>query len=487
MTVRVGHTAQKPAFPILAHEVLQDGQTRRNVRHATNVIRNKRALRVAEMPDWEDLRTAGHAIKTHTLHHLPHYLEMFERNCIAAGGHVHWARDADEANSIAIDLIQRAAKAYAISSPEVIKVKTMTSDEIGMNTALEAKGITPWETDLADMIVQMGKDEPSHIVVPALHKNRHQVRELFLENMGLTELGTEAEDLTAAARHYLRKKFLEVGIGISGANFAIAETGSVCVVESEGNGRMCVTMPRTLITLVGIEKVIPKFDDLEVFLQLLPRSATGERMNPYNSIWTGTTAGDGPEEFHVILLDNGRTRMMANVRERETLNCIRCGACLNACPVYRETGGHAYGSIYSGPIGAILSPQLNDMKHSRSLPYASSLCGACYEVCPVKINIPETLIHLRGKIVASDQQSIGGMFSQENVGMKMAAHLFEHPKQYEAAQRLARSGQGLFEKDGKLVNLPGMAAGWTQFRDLRPLPQQSFREWWKKNHKDGHV
>ena len=204
-------------------------------------------------------------------------------------------------------------------------------------------------------------------------------------------------------------------------------------------------------------------------------------MNPYNSIWAGTTAQDGPEEFHVIMLDNGRTRMMANVRERETLNCIRCGACLNACPVYRETGGHAYGSIYSGPIGAILSPQLNGMKHSRSLPYASSLCGACYEVCPVKINIPETLIHLRGKVVASDQQSIAGKFTQESMGMKMAAHLFKHPKQYEAAQRMARTGQAMFEKDGKLVNLPGMAAGWTQFRDLRALPNQTFREWWKKN------
>ena len=486
MSVRVGHTAEKPPFPILAHDILQDDQTRRNVRHATNVIRNKRALRVDEMPDWQDLRTAGHAIKTHTLLHLPHYLEMFERNCIAAGGQVHWARDADEANAIAIRLIlaanrRAAAKKQATAHPEVIKVKTMTSDEIGMNAALEKNNITPWETDLADMIVQMGKDEPSHIVVPALHKNRHQVRELFLENMKLTELGTEAEDLTAAARHYLRKKFLEVGIGVSGANFAIAETGGVVVVESEGNGRMCVTMPRTLITLVGIEKVIPKFDDLEVFLQLLPRSATGERMNPYNSIWTGTTANDGPQEFHVILLDNGRTRMLANVRERETLNCIRCGACLNACPVYRETGGHAYGSIYSGPIGAILSPQLNGMKHSRSLPYASSLCGACYEVCPVKINIPETLIHLRGKIVAADQHSITGKFSQESMGMKMAAHLFEHPRQYEAAQRAARMGQGMFEKDGKLVNLPGMAGGWTQFRDLRALPNQTFREWWKKN------
>ena len=502
MSVRVGHTAEKPAFPILAHELLQDDQTRRNVRHATNVIRNKRALRVEEMPDWEQLRTTAHAIKTHTLLHLPHYLQQFERNCIAAGGQVHWARDADEANRIAIDLIQQTVGAGAlrplsttpgnqgasapVSRPEVIKVKTMTSDEIGMNAALEKHGITPWETDLADMIVQMAKDEPSHIVVPALHKNRHQVRELFLEHMKLSQLGSEAEDLTAAARLYLRKKFLEVGVGVSGANFAIAETGSVCVVESEGNGRMCVTMPKTLITLIGIEKVIPKFDDLEVFLQLLPRSATGERMNPYNSIWTGVTKGDGPEAFHVILLDNGRTRMMANVRERETLNCIRCGACLNACPVYRETGGHAYGSIYSGPIGAILSPQLNGMKHSRSLPYASSLCGACYEVCPVKINIPETLIHLRGKIVEQDQNTLTGKLSQEGMGMKMAAHLFEHPKQYEAAQRLARTGQGIFERDGKLVNLPGMAGGWTQFRDLRALPKQSFREWFKQR-KDGNA
>ncbi len=483
MSVRVGHTAEKAAFPILAHEILQDDQTRRNVRHATDVIRAKRGLRVEEMPDWQELRTAGHAIKTHTLEHLPYYLELFEKNCIAAGGQVHWARDADEANATAIRLIRAAASKVEPEKgkPEVIKVKTMTSDEIGLNAALEREGIIPWETDLADMIVQMGHDEPSHIVVPALHKNRHQVRELFLENMGLTDLGTEATDLTAAARTYLRKKFLDVEIGVSGANFAIAETGGVVVVESEGNGRMCVTMPKTLITLIGIEKVIPKFQDLEVFLQLLPRSATGERMNPYNSIWTGTTANDGPQEFHVILLDNGRTRMLANTRERETLNCIRCGACLNACPVYRETGGHAYGSIYSGPIGAILSPQLNGMEHSRSLPYASSLCGACYEVCPVKINIPETLIHLRGRIVEADQKTLSGKLSQESLGMKMAAHLFEHPKQYEAAQRLARTGQGLFEKDGKLVNLPGMAGGWTQFRDLRALPKQTFRDWWKKN------
>ncbi|WP_254064691.1 LutB/LldF family L-lactate oxidation iron-sulfur protein, partial [Granulicella sp. S156] len=389
MSIVVGKTSKAPDFPIAAKTALKNDQLRRNVAHATNVIRSKRALRVEEMPDWEDLRQAGSEVKAHTLAHLDHYLEEFARNCERAGGKVHWARDADEANNIAIKLIRH----YGGIEPgiEVIKVKTMTSDEVQMNHALEAEDIKPIETDLADMIVQLGHDEPSHIVVPALHKNRFEIRDIFREKMRLPDLTDQPEDLTNAARHYLRNRFLRAKIGISGANFAIAETGSVGVVESEGNGRMCVTLPDVLITLIGIEKVIPTFADLEVFLQTLPRSATGERMNPYNSIWTGVTPGDGPQAFHVILLDNGRTKLLADDIERETLACIRCGACLNACPVYRETGGHAYGSIYSGPIGAILSPQLQSLEHSRSLPFASTLCGACYEVCPVKINIPEVL------------------------------------------------------------------------------------------------
>ena len=279
----------------------------------------------------------------------------------------------------------------------------MTSDETRLNTALEAAGITPFETDLADLIIQLGQDRPSHIVVPALHRNRVEIRELFQRTMQLGELGHEPEDLARAARQFLREKFLRVKVGFSGANFALADSGGVCVVESEGNGRMCVTLPRVLVTLVGIEKIVPSLRDLEVFLQLLPRSATGERMNPYNSIWTGIRGADGPEEFHVVLLDNGRTDVLADPESRETLHCIRCAACLNACPVYRQTGGHAYGSIYSGPIGAILTPQLQSMEHSTSLPYASSLCGACYEVCPVKINIPEILIHLRRRIVEADR------------------------------------------------------------------------------------
>jgi L-lactate dehydrogenase complex protein LldF len=477
MTVRIGKTSTAPAFPIAAHTALENSQLRRNVAHATNVIRTKRALRVEEMPDWQDLRQSASDIKQHTLAHLDHYLEEFERNCTLAGGTIHWARDADEANKIAIELIRQ------YGGTEVIKVKTMTSDEVQMNVALEAVGITPIETDLADMIVQMGHDEPSHIVVPALHKNRFEIAEIFRRTMNLPDLTATPEDLTAAARAYLRDCFLRVKIGISGANFAVAETGAICVVESEGNGRMCVTMPDVLITLVGIEKVIPTFQDLEVFLQLLPRSATGERMNPYNSLWTGVTPGDGPQAFHIILLDNGRTAQLFDERERETLACIRCGACLNACPVYRETGGLAYGSIYSGPIGAILSTQLQNLQHSRSLPYASTLCGACYEVCPVKINIPETLIHLRGRIVREDQATLSGKLAVENIAMQAAAKIFLSHRRYEAAQKLARTGQLLFERKGQLTNLPGMAGGWTKFRDLKPIPKSSFRDWWKSRDK----
>lgn len=469
MSVRVGHAAEAPSFPDAAKKLIRDTQLRHNVRHATGVIRRKRSYAVAELPDWEQLRTAAHQIKEHTLRYLDFYLEQFEQNCTLAGGIVHWARDADEANQIIVDIIQRCKE------PEAIKVKTMTSDEINLNAALEAADIAPIETDLADLIVQLGEDQPSHIVVPALHRNKMEVRQIFLEKMKLEELGEEPHDLAAAARHYLRDKFLSAKVGISGVNFAIAETGAVSVVESEGNGRMCVTLPSVLISLVGIEKLIPTFEDLEVFLQLLPRSATGERMNPYNSLWTGVTPGDGPQEFHVVLIDNGRTNVLADEKSRETLDCIRCGACLNACPVYQQTGGHAYGSIYGGPIGAILTPQLQDMRHSQSLPYASSLCGACYDVCPVKINIPEILIHLRGKAV---KQGYGPL--TERVAMKAASFALGNGDRLAQAQKLVRIGQKLFEKDGQLNHLPGMLSGWTKFRDLDAVPQESFRDWWAK-------
>jgi len=460
MSVHVGDSERAEDFPKASRQLLGNEQLRRNVRRATDVIRNKRANVVAEMPDWEDLRNAAREIKRNVLRNLDSYLEQFEEACTRAGGRVHWARDADEANRIIVGLIQ------SHNETEIIKVKTMTSDETRLNLALEAAGITPYETDLADLIIQLGHDKPSHIVVPALHRNKTEIRELFMREMGLPELGTQPEDLTAAARTYLRKRFLRVKVGFSGANFAVAETGSVCVVESEGNGRMCVTLPEILITMIGIEKIVPSFDDLEVFLQLLPRSATGERMNPYNSIWTGVTAEDGPREFHVVLLDNGRTKVLADPESRETLHCIRCAACLNACPVYRQTGGHAYGSIYSGPIGAILTPQLHGMEHSQSLPYASSLCGACYEVCPVKINIPEILIHLRRRLVDAGEAPV-----MEGLGMKAAAIAMSDGGRFGIAEKLVRIGQPF----GRFV-----ATGWAESRDVPEAPKETFREWWAK-------
>jgi L-lactate dehydrogenase complex protein LldF len=462
-------------FPEAAKDLLQDSQTRRNVRHATNVIQGKRNKVAGELPDWEDLREAGSEVRAHALRHLDYYLAQFEENCTRAGGHVHWASDAAEANRIILGLIQQH------EAKEVIKIKTMTSEEIGLNAHLARNGVRATETDLAELIIQMGKDRPSHFVVPALHVNRQQVRAMFQREMNLPELGERPEDLATAARNYLRKKFLEVKVAVSGANFLIADSGGVCILESEGNGRMCLTLPDVLISIVGIEKVIPSFRDLEIFLQTLPRSATGERMNPYNSVWCGVHEGDGPKEFHVVLLDNGRSPILADKEASQTLKCIRCAACLNACPVYHQTGGHAYESVYAGPIGAILTPQLQSMHEGRSLPYASSLCGACYEVCPVKINIPEVLIHLRGKVVREDQATLAGKFSLWNIGMQAAAFLFKDAGRLSMAEHIGQVGQKvLVSKNGFIEWMPLMLSGWTQTRDLKAMPAQSFRDWWAK-------
>lgn len=463
-----------PTFPIAARATLGDTQLRKNVRHATEVIQRKRALVVGEMPDWEQLRESGRQIREHAMANLDFYLEEFERNCTRAGGKVHWARDGEEAKRIVTALVK------ASGSSEVIKIKSMTTEEIHLNLALEAAGIRAYETDLAELIIQLGNDQPSHIVVPALHKNRQQIREIFQREMNLPELGERPEDLADAARKFLREKFLRVSTAVSGANFLIAETGGVCIVESEGNGRMCLTLPETLITVAGIDKILPRFQDLEVVLQLLPRSATGERMNPYNSIWTGVSEGDGPRNFHVVLMDNARTEVLADEEGRQTLNCIRCGACQNACPVYRQTGGHAYGSVYAGPIGAILTPQLQQLHHAQTLPYASSLCGACYEVCPVKIDIPEVLIHLRNKVVKQK-----GPLNPEALAMKTAGAIFRSERRFRAAQRLGRFAETpLVRRDGSgegwIGWLPGLLGGWTQVRDLKEMPKETFREWWEK-------
>ncbi|MCT1656499.1 lactate utilization protein B [Brevibacterium luteolum] len=500
---------------------LENETLRGNLNFAMRKIRGKRAAVVSEMPDWQQLRAAGSAIKQNVLADLPELLEQFEASFTAAGGHVHWARDADEANAIALRLIQEQGV------KEVNKIKSMATQETGLNEYLEAHGITAVETDLAEEIVQLGGDKPSHIVVPAIHRNRDEVRDIFLREIDgvRPDLTSEPTDLAEASRERLRAKFFDNRVAVSGANFGIAETGTLTIVESEGNGRMCLTLPDTLITFMGIEKVLPRFADLEVFLQLLPRSSTGERMNPYTSLWTGVAPGDGPQNLHVILIDNGRTATLADEVGRQALHCIRCSACLNVCPVFERAGGHAYGSVYPGPIGAILSPQMTGIEAAanNSLPYASSLCGACYEVCPVKINIPDVLVHLRGADVearhnarrtapeevavppAADASASGvsrrarltgavrtgaariagavarRVPDQMDALMAAAKTAFAKPGLLSIGERGLPLGKILGGRDGKISFLPGLIGGWTQHRIIDAPPAQSFRHWWKRN------
>ncbi|HEX7736791.1 MAG TPA: LutB/LldF family L-lactate oxidation iron-sulfur protein [Ktedonobacteraceae bacterium] len=465
-----------PTFQSMAKQALGNSQLRRNLRKATSTIRDKRARVVGEMPDWEELREAGRALKERALRHLDTYLLELEASVRRAGGQVHWARDAEEANAIIARIVEDHG------AREVIKVKSLTTDEIRLNSALAVRGIKAIETDLAELIIQLAGEGSSHILVPAIHKNRAEIREIFRRELKVEELTDEPRDLTAAARAHLRRKFLSTPVAISGVNFAVAETGSVCVVESEGNGRMCVTLPQVLISVMGIEKVLPTWQDMEVFLQLLPRSSTAERMNPYTSLWTGMHEGDGPREFHLVLLDNGRTQVLADTVSRQTLNCIRCSACLNICPVYERTGGHAYSSVYPGPIGAILTPQLLGIKQASTLPYASSLCGACYDVCPVKINIPQILIYLRGRVVRQKRLShrLRERADPEGMVMRVIARTFAMRSRYEQAQKLAQLGQLPLKRGDFIEWLPGELGNWTIMRDLPAVPKQSFRDWWRE-------
>jgi L-lactate dehydrogenase complex protein LldF len=471
----VGHLRGSEPFPVAARRALADSQLRRNLGNATATIRAKRAAAVAELPDWEQLREAGQAIKAETMRHLDTHLLRLEAEVQARGGTVHWARDAAEANQIVTRLVQ------ATGSTSAVKVKSMVTDEIGLNDALAAAGITAYETDLAELIVQLGHDRPSHFLVPAIHRNRAEIREIFLREMADVDpaLTDNPPALAEAARLHLRKIFLSARVGISGVNFAIAETGTLSVVESEGNGRMCLTLPQTLITVMGIEKVIPSWRDLGVFLQLLPRSSTAERMNPYTSMWTGVTPGDGPEAFHLVLVDNGRTAALADQTGRQALHCIRCSACLNVCPVYERTGGHAYGSVYPGPIGAVLSPLLTGVEDNASLPYASSLCGACYDACPVKIDIPSLLVYLRARHVEEHREE-HRVPSTEAVTMAAASWVMADPRRYAAAQRAGRSGRAL-SRGGRIRALPPPLSAWTRARDAPAPPVRTFRQWWRES------
>jgi L-lactate dehydrogenase complex protein LldF len=476
-----GHLRGTESFPDAAHKALADTQLRRNLGHATRTIRAKRAGVVAELDDWEELRRAGEAVKADTMTRLPELLVQLEERVTGRGGVVHWARDAEEANRIVVDLVRETG------ADEVVKVKSMATQETGLNEALEGAGIAALETDLAELIVQLSHDRPSHFLVPAIHRNRAEIREIFLREMpGVDpELTDEPRKLAMAARAHLRRRFLAAKVGISGVNFAVADTGTLSVVESEGNGRMCLTLPETLITVMGVEKVVPTWRDLEVFLQLLPRSSTGERMNPYTSTWTGVTPGDGPQAFHLVLLDNGRSNVLASPDGRTALHCIRCSACLNVCPVYERAGGHAYGSVYPGPIGAVLSPQMTGINGphdvNASLPYASSLCGACFDACPVRIDIPHLLVQQRAAAVAAHTRPTG-----QDVAMHAAAIAMTTPGRFKLAERALGVGRVLAGRKGRISTLPWPMSGWTNARDLPAPPVETFRQWWARTHDDGH-
>ena len=466
-----GNLRGSKAFVPLAHVGLNNATQRHNLQHATTSIREKRSNAVEELDDWQELRAAGSAIKEDVAARMPELLEQFEEQVKARGGVVHWARDAKEANQIIEGLIR------ATGETDVVKVKSMATQEIGMNEHLEAAGINARETDLAELIVQLGEDKPSHILVPAIHRNRAEIRDIFVNKMPNTDdtLQAQPAELAEASRQFLREQFMQAKVAISGANFGVAETGTINIVESEGNGRMCLTLPETLITVMGIEKLVPTFQDLEVFLQLLPRSSTAERMNPYTSMWSGVTEGDGPQNFHIVLLDNGRTAALSSPVGHQALKCIRCSACLNVCPVYERAGGHAYGSVYPGPIGISLTPQLTGMKDhndpSASLPYACSLCGRCDDVCPVKIPLSDVILENRHQKVTHAASPI------EPKLFKTVQLLWDNPKMWDKVTHLVALGRVMGGFNGTIESLPLFMSGWSDGRDTAIPPKKSFRQW----------
>jgi len=441
-----------------AKAALADAHLRGALKNATSLFGERRKAAAASLPNWEQLRSQARAIKDEVLLHLDRYLEEFVRNAEGRGAKIHWARDAAEANAIICKLAtERRARI-------VVKSKSMTTEETHLNTALEAAGMQVVETDLGEYIIQLAEETPSHIIAPAIHKTRGQIAELFTAELGMPPTDDVAQ-LTSTARATLRDRFAAADVGISGVNFGIAETGTIVIVENEGNIRLTTSLPRTHIAVMGIEKVVPRFSDLDVFLKLLPRSGTGQKLTTYQSFITGTKrhgTDEGPDELHIVLLDNGRSRMLAHPVTRQSLACIRCGACLNACPVYQQIGGHAYGSVYQGPIGAVITPQLMGIEKTSQLPYASSLCGACREVCPVKIDIPRLLLHLRGEIT-SRKGSFG-----ERLTFKLWARVMMSPTLYKLSAVAGRLMQRIVP----------ISRAWTRGRDLRPIESKSFHDIW---------
>ena len=463
------------------HQTLADSKLQLAIFAATGRLMEKRrkAVNAQACPDYQELRTQAHEVKRHTIDHLDHYLELFEHNVTAHGGQVIFCKDATEVADFVLDLAKRRRASL------IVKSKSMTTEEVDLNERLEHHQLESVETDLGEYLIQLAHERPYHIVAPALHKTKEQVADLLTDRLGVPR-ETVIEKQTMIARAVLREKFLGADIGISGANFLVADSGAVVLVENEGNARLTTSAPKIHIAIAGIEKMIPRAQDLAVFLKLLGRSATGQPLTVYTSFLSGPRRGeeiDGPEEFYVVLLDNGRTKVLADREKRESLYCIRCGACLNHCPVYRKIGGHSFPWVYSGPIGAILTPQFLGVNHEPGLPFASSLCGACAEVCPVKIDIPKILLELRSDVKKSEERE--GANRLERLAFRAFAWVMRHPRLYEmagvAAASLAPSGDG----GGWVRSLPlGIKVAplnaWLSQRDLPSAPAKSFRQLWRE-------
>ncbi len=473
-------------FNRAAASALADADVQRNMRGLYDGFHMARERAAEATPNWEDLRDRARAVKAHTIEYLDHYLGMAAENVERAGGKVFFAKDADEASRYILDL------AAARGVKTVIKSKSMLSEEMGLNARLEEAGVEPVETDLGEYLIQLRGETPYHIVAPALHLSKEQVADLLQEEIGGPRY-ERAEDLTAAAREQLRGKFFEADMGITGANFLVAETGTLVLVTNEGNGRMCTSMPKVHVAIMGMEKVVPSMEDMGMFLRLLIRSATGQRLSSYVTLVNGVRRDDdvdGPEEFHLVVVDNGRSKMLADPALREALYCLRCGACLNACPVYRKVGGHSYGWVYSGPIGAVVSPMLTSLPDAKDLPYASSLCGACREVCPVRIDIPRMLLHMRSDLAEGGPHSGSPRASlAERLTMKAWRLAVARPWMLRLANRLARLAQRPLVKDGRLRKLPPPLSAWTRHRTFPAVASRPFRDRWRselrKSRRDG--
>ncbi|MFC7395074.1 LutB/LldF family L-lactate oxidation iron-sulfur protein [Scopulibacillus cellulosilyticus] len=428
--------------------------------------------------DWQDWRSAGEEIRRHTLENLDFYLEQLSHAVAERGGHVFFAETAEDANRYIQEVVKQK------NAKKVVKAKSMVTEEIGLNEALQDAGCDVYETDLAEYILQIdGHDRPSHIVVPTLHKNKEQIRDIFKEKRGYAKTD-KPEELAGFAREQLRDVFLEADVGITGCNFAVAETGSVALVTNEGNANMVTTYPETQISVMGMERIVPTLEELDILVTLLCRSAVGQKITSYVTTLTPGVeedSVDGPKDFHLVIVDAGRSNALGT-EFQSALHCIRCAACVNVCPIYRHIGGHAYGSIYQGPIGAVLSPILGGYEDYGELPYASSLCAACTETCPVKIPLHELLIRHRENYVYRQ----GKPKTNEKLAMKMFGMGASSPSLFQMAEKLAPAMTKPFVKEGKIPKGPGPMKSWTDIRDFPAPSKSSFRKWFNDHNKGGN-